>query len=271
MENGTGRSLTGRKRSNKTGMSIAIVTGASSGMGAEFVRQLANAGKYSQIWAIARRQERLDALQSAYPTVRPVALDLLDPAAPDALGALLEKERPDVGLLVCCAGFGKYGTYRDLTCREISDMIDLNDKATVLVTYAALRHMAHGARVILLGSCSAFQPLPEFNLYAATKAFVVHFGRALNVELKDRDICVTTVCPGYVNTEFFAVAQQTKNPDTCKNFSPMYESRDVVKRALRDAARGKDMSVLGANVKLQRLAAKVLPKRLIMRVWMKIK
>ena len=271
MENGTGRSLTGRKRSNKTGMSIAIVTGASSGMGAEFVRQLAQEGGYEQIWAIARRKERLEELQREYPAVRPVALDLVDAGARKELSAMLAAETPDVAAFVSCAGFGKYGTWQDLTEKEISDMIDLNDKATVLVTYAALRHMAHGARVILLGSCSAFQPLPEFNLYAATKAFVVHFGRALNVELKDRDICVTTVCPGYVNTEFFAVAQQTKNPDTCKNFSPMYESRDVVKRALRDAARGKDMSVLGANVKLQRLAAKVLPKRLIMRVWMKIK
>ena len=252
-------------------MSIAIVTGASSGMGAEFVRQLAESGAYTEIWDIARRRERLESLAATYQAVRPVVLDLLDPAAPDTLNALLAAEQADVGLMVSCAGFGKYGTYLDLTRREISDMIDLNDKATVLITYTALRYMTRGARVILLGSCSAFQPLPEFNLYAATKAFVVHFGRALNVELKSRGIPVTTVCPGYVNTEFFAVAQQTKNPDTCRNFTPMYESRDVVRRALSDAARGKDMSVLGANVKLQRLAAKVLPKRLIMRAWMKIK
>lgn len=252
-------------------MRVAIVTGASSGMGAEFVRQLAQEGGYEQIWAIARRKERLEELQREYPAVRPVALDLVDAGARKELSAMLAAETPDVAAFVSCAGFGKYGTWQDLTEKEISDMIDLNDKATVLLTYAVLPYMHQGARVILLGSASAFQPLPEFILYASTKAFVVHFGRALHVELKPRGVSVTTVCPGFVNTEFFDVAKKTKNPDTCKNFTPLYESRDVVKKALRDAARGRDMSVLGWNVKIQRLACKLLPKKWIMQTWLKIK
>lgn len=259
-------------------MKVAIVTGASSGMGREFARQLAAEGGLEELWVIARREDRLSEVKKVIEKktagavqVRPIALDLCDPDSVRKLQARLEEDKPDVKVLVNASGFGKYGTYRDLTDQEITSMIDLNCKAVVRMTYAVLPYMQAGGRVIMLGSASAFQPLPEFNMYASTKAFVVHFSRALNVELKSRRITVTCVCPGYVRTEFIQVAQDTKNPNTCQNFNPMYESGDVVRKALKDSKKGKDLSVLGMDTKLKRWSGKLLPAKLVMSVWMKIK
>ena len=100
---------------------------------------------------------------------------------------------------------------------------------------------------------------------------MVHFGRALNIELKNRKISVTTVCPGYVESEFFTVAAQSEDPDACTNFNPLYPVDMVVEKALADAYRGKDMSIPGAYVKTMRLLSKLLPHSLVMKVWMKIK
>lgn len=250
---------------------IAVVTGASSGMGREFVKQIAEKEPVEEIWAIARREERLEALKKEFPKVRPVALDLLRPESRKTFKKMLASEKPEIKILVNASGFGKYGTYKDLTDEEIDQILDLNLKALIHMTYDCLPYMKKKDRVINLGSASAFQPLPEFILYATSKVAVLHFSRALHVELKSRRIPVTCVCPGYVRTEFFQVAQQTKNPDTCQNFSPMFEPEDVVRKALKDSRRGKDMSVLGLNVKAQRLAAKLLPHSLVMKVWLKIK
>lgn len=250
---------------------IAIVTGASSGMGREFVRQIAEKEPVEEIWAVARRKERLEALKKEFPKVRPVAMDLLKSESRTAFKKMLASEKPEVRILVNASGFGKYGTYKDLTDEEIDQILDLNLKALIHMTYDCLPYMRKKDRVINMGSASAFQPLPEFILYATSKVAVLHFSRALHVELKSRRIPVTCVCPGYVRTEFFQVAKQTKNPETCRNFSPMFEPEDVVRKALRDSRRGKDMSVLGLNVKAQRLAAKLLPHSLVMKVWLKIK
>ena len=244
-------------------------------MGREFAVQIAAEGGLDELWVVARRTERLEELKKELEKggliVRPMALDLTSEESVRQMQAVLADEQPQVEILVNASGFGKYGTYRDLTDQEITQMIDLNCKSVVKMTYAVLPYMQAGGRVLILGSASAFQPLPEFNMYASTKAFVVHFSRALNVELKSRGITVTCVCPGYVRTEFFRVAQETANPDTCKNFTPMYEPEDVIRKALKDSKKGKDLSVLGLNTKLKRMSGKLLPSKLVMAVWMKIK
>ena len=258
-------------------MKIGIVTGASSGLGREFARQIAAGCGLDELWVIARRADRLERLKEeleeafAGLKVRPVSLDLTQQREIEKLSSILTEEKPDVKILVNASGFGKYGTYKDLTTEEITQMVDLNCKAVVLLTYSVLPYMTEGASIINMGSASAFQPLPEFNMYASTKAFVVHFSRALNVELKPRGIVVTCVCPGFVRTEFFDVARDTANPYTCTNFKPMYEPADVVRKALVDSRKGKDLSVLGINTKLKRMAGKLLPSKMVMATWMKIK
>ena len=253
-------------------MKIAVITGASSGLGREFAVQAAKRGGFDEIWVVARRADRLRELKETLGVcVRPLPLDLQNPESFETLSRLFQSERVEIRLLVCAAGFGKFGACLDLSDQEISDMIDLNCKAVVRSCRAALPYMQAGDKIIVTGSSSAFQPLPAFNLYAATKAFVVSFCRALNFELKGRGISVTAVCPGFVRTEFFAVAKDTANPDACNNFRPLYESADVVRKAYRDAEKNRDMSVYGLHVKLHRLLAKLLPHKAIMQVWMKIK
>lgn len=251
---------------------IAIVTGASSGIGREFAKQLGALPGLDAIWLIARRMDRLEAIAKELPIPAVcIPLDLLDRTSAAVFSERLAKAAPDVRYFVHAAGFGKFGTYQDLTTDEIDGMIDLNARASVHLTYAVLPYMQRGSRVLLLGSASAFQPLPEFNLYASTKAFVVHFSRALNVELRPRGISVTAVCPGFVRTEFFEVAKRTKNPETCQHFSPMYEPADVVKKAISDSAKGHDLPILGFTTRFRRFMARVLPAKWVMDTWMKIK
>jgi short-subunit dehydrogenase len=253
-------------------MKIALVTGASAGMGREFVRQIADCAEYEQIWVTARRADRLEALKSELGNkIVPIPLDLCDKAAFDTLAEKLKGASATVALLVTAAGLGKYGSFPILSEENAELMVNTNVLGMMRTVRVCLSYLQNGSRVILLGSQSSFQPLPHFNIYASTKAFTLHFGRALHRELKPKGVTVTTLCPGYVDTEFFEVAAKSEDPEACTNFSPLYPVDMVVKKALADARRGKDMSVPGANVKMMRLLAKLLPHSLVMQVWMKIK
>ena len=142
-------------------MKIAIVTGASSGMGREFVRQLHNYIQPDMIWAIARRQSALEALaaETAIP-VRPIVLDLGQVSAFQSLAAMLEEEKPEVELLVNAAGFGKFGDFDGIPLEDDLNMIDLNCKALVAMTRLCLPYMHRGSHILQLDSLSTFQPVP---------------------------------------------------------------------------------------------------------------
>ena len=155
-------------------MKIAIVTGASSGLGAAFVRRLDALGGLDEIWGVARREGRMEALARELSTpLRAVGLDLTKGESVAELRAMLEETGADVRVLVNCAGFGKFGTYADMTLQETADMVDLNCKTAVALTAAVLPHMGRGGRVLEICSSASFQPLPGFNVYAATKAFLL--------------------------------------------------------------------------------------------------
>jgi len=145
-------------------------------------------------------------------------------------------------------------------------MIDLNVKALVAMTYVTLPYMRAGGQIYQIDSLSSFQPVPYINVYGATKAFVLSFSRALNAELKDRGIRVMAVCPSWVRTEFF---DHAVTDDTIKYYNRFYEADQVVKVALKDMKRGKDVSICGFPVKAQVFATKLLPHKMIMRVWLK--
>ena len=250
-------------------MKIAIVTGASSGMGREFVVQLAQKEEYDEIWAIARREDRLLELKGQVPCVRPLAMDLTLPASLEKLQQMLKEEAPDVKALVNAGGFGKFGTYQEVPLADSMNMIDLNVKALVAVTEIVLPYMQRGACVVQLDSLSAFQPVPYLNVYAATKAFVLSYSRGLNVELKPRGIRVMAVCPGWVRTEFFDRAETTSD-SAVTYFNVVYEAADVVRTAIRDMQHGKkDVSIHGARVRWQVRLVKLLPHRLVMKIWMR--
>ena len=250
-------------------MKIAIVTGASSGMGREFVRQLSAYITVDEVWVIARRENALQELKSECPyPIRPVPLDLCDPESFKHLSALLEETKPDIRLLVNGAGFGKFGKFQNIPLDDDLKMIDLNCKSLVAMTRICLPYMAKGSHVLQLDSLSAFQPVPYITTYGATKAFVLSYSRALNQELKGRGIRMMTLNPGWVKTEFFQHAFQT-NDDTVRYFDRLYEADFVVAYGLRDLYKSrKDVSIPGFPVRMQVRLVKLLPHKLIMKIWL---
>ena len=248
-------------------MKIALVTGASSGLGAAFARRLDELGGLDEIWGVARRAGRMEALAGELRTpMRVLPLDLTKTESVEALRALLERERPDVRVLINAAGFGKFGTYADMTLQETADMVELNCKAAVLLTAAVLPHMGRGGRVLEICSSAAFQPLPGFNVYAATKAFLLRYSRALRWEAAPRGIRVTAVCPGWIRTEFISVARDTKNGQTVRFFPFALKPETVARRALRDS-RLLAVTTCGLPALVQRVASKFLPHCFIMACW----
>ena len=250
-------------------MKIAIVTGASSGMGKEFVIQLCQYVQVDEIWAIARRADALEALngQTSVP-VRAVALDLCQQESFSRLQTLLADEAPDVKLLVNAAGFGKFGTFDKIPLEEELRMIDLNCKALVSVTRITLPYMHENSHILQLDSLSAFQSVPYITTYAATKAFVLSYSRAMNQELRARKIRMMAMNPGWVRTEFFNRAETT-NDNSVQYFNHIYEAQDVVATGLRDLYKTKKhVSIHGLPIKGQVLLVKFLPHSLVMKIWL---
>ena len=250
-------------------MNIAIVTGASSGMGREFVRQLSDWVRVDEIWAIARRADALEELkkETAVP-VRPVSLDLLKEESFETLQAMLETEKPTISLLVNAAGFGKFGAYHKVSVAADCRMIDLNCKALVVMTRLCIPYMGPGSHILQLDSLSAFQPVPYITTYGATKAFVLSYTRAMIRELKGSGIRMMAMNPGWVKTEFFDHAMQT-NTGEVQYFNILYEARDVVATGLKDLYRSKkDYSVHGLPVRNQVRAVKLVPHSIVMNIWL---
>ena len=250
-------------------MDIAIVTGASSGMGREFVRQLTDYVKVDEIWVIARRKEALLSLaQELVTIVRPSALDLCQEESYEYHSHLLEEKKPNVKLLVNAAGFGKFGDFRKVPLEEDCRMIELNCQALVRMTRLTLPYMQAGSHILQLDSLSAFQPVPYIATYGATKAFVLSYSRALHAELSKDGIRVMAMNPFWVRTEFFDHAFQT-NDSEVQNFVKVYEAKDVVQTGLRDLYKTrKQVSIHGLLPKAQSLLVKLLPHSLVMKVWM---
>ena len=232
---------------------IAVITGASSGMGREMAFQLADHFEVlEEIWLIARRKERLEELRGQFPAaIRCFALDITDETERKQLEAALAEEKPDVKFLVNAAGFGKIGNVGDLSEGDECGMVRLNCEALCAMTQFA--------------SSAAFLPQPKFAIYAATKSFVLSYSRALKQELKPKGIGVTAVCPGPVKTEFFDIAETTGKIPLYKRLV-MANPKRVVRLAIMDAAVGKNISIYGITMKAFFLLCKILPHSLILRL-----
>ena len=248
-------------------MKISVITGASSGMGRDFVKMIDKIEDCEEIWVIARRAERLAEIKSETgKRIVPIELDLSHEESFETYAKLLEEAEADVIALVNAAGFGKFGNFEDIPLKEQMNMIDLNCKALMAVTYITLEYMKEGSRVYQLGSLSSFQPVPYITTYGATKAFVLSFSRALNKELENRKIKMIAVCPGWVKTEFF---NRAVSDDTIKYYNKFFTSDEVVTRAIYDMYRGKDVSICGPSIRAQVLLTKLLPHKLVMKIWCK--
>lgn len=182
---------------------VAIVTGASSGFGREFVKLFEHKKEIEEIWAVARDKKKLRQLSEEYgKKVRCISMDLSSKRCIKKFGDFLKKEKVSISYLVNSAGYGKFGSYGDLDIDSSLNMIDLNVSGVVAMGLVCIPHIRQGGHIINVASQASFQPLPYFNIYSATKAFVRNYSRALNIELRDRGISVTAVCPGWMKTAF---------------------------------------------------------------------
>lgn len=249
-------------------MRIAIVSGASSGMGREFVKQLPwFYRELDEIWITARRKGRLISLaKTSRIPCRIFEGNLLENKVYSEILDALEKEKPDVRMLVNAAGFGKMGTAAEIAEREPEaqqEMIDLNCRALTRLTMTCLPFLTQGSRIVNLASAAAFCPQPYFAVYAATKSYVLSFSQALGAELIKNGIYVTAVCPGPVDTEFFDVSGRL--PHKWKD-AVMAAPEKVVHQALIDSRKKKPVSVYGLAMKAADLGAKLLPHNMIIKI-----
>lgn len=247
---------------------IIVITGASSGIGREFAELLDKKEKVDEIWVLARRLDRLEELKNVLSTpVKPISIDLSNVENIKEYKKMLDDEGANVKMLVNCSGFGKFNHYENISDEVNQNMIDLNIKAVVAMTDATLPHIGKGGKIINIASCAAFQPIPYINIYAATKAFVLSYTRALNVELKYKNITATAVCPYWTKTEFFDRAVVKDEKTVIINYGVMYDPKKVVLKAYKDNLKGKDISVYGGKNNIQKFFAKILPHKLVMKIW----
>ncbi|MBR2320748.1 MAG: SDR family NAD(P)-dependent oxidoreductase [Clostridia bacterium] len=250
---------------------IAIITGASSGIGKEFFLSLNERKEgLDEIWVIARSADKLEALRTETDVpLRVIPLDLSSATATKELEQVLEAEKPSIQYLICASGFGRFNAIEDDSAEVLENMVDLNCRSIVGTTHAAFPYMAKGGTMILIASVAALQPIPYIATYGATKAFVLSYGRALNKELrKARGARCLCVCPFWTKTAFFDRAYAEKT--IVKKYVVMYKPEQIVKRAWKDLKKKKrDVSIHGVTARGQALLVKLLPHRLVMWIWMK--
>ena len=224
----------------------ALITGASSGIGAEFARQLAARGMHLVL--SARREQLLTQLAAelhqAHGTKTEIVIaDLSNPQEPARLLQDIEKRGVTIELLVNNAGFGYVSEVETIDVKRIHEMIQVNVATLTALTLQVLPGMlarGHGG-VINIASVAAFQPVGYMGAYAATKAYVLHFSEALWAEVRERGVTVTTLCPGSTRTEFFSVSGA---PDWLEKHSAQ-EVKPVVRTALKALEKRRSYVVSG--------------------------
>ena len=246
-------------------MKIAVITGASAGIGREFVRAVDREERFDEIWVIARRLERLEALAAECRNpIRPVVLDLADLKNVEEYRALLEREQPEIGLLINAAGCGVFGPFAEKDLEKQLNSATLNSLALTAMCHVSLPYMREGARIVNMGSNSAWQPVPYQAVYGASKSYVLNLSRAMGRELKPRGIHVMCVCPGWIKTEFQKAAH---HDDYIRYVDRWYGPEEVAEQALKDLKKKKTVSILGHPVRRQVRLVKFLPVKLVMDIW----
>lgn len=241
---------------------VALVTGASAGLGVDFARQLDASGK--RLVLVARRKERLDALCAELGNARAVELDLSGTGAADRLMGDLAAHGEHVELLVNNAGFGLAGRFAELDAKRQRQMIDLNCGALVELAHAVLPGMIErkSGAILNVASTAAFQPGPGMAVYFATKAFVLSFSEALHEEVKGLGVTVSALCPGPTATEFGGVAGFAPSNASSKLAAA---SGPVVKAGLEGVERNQAIVVPGLMNKATAHAHRFFPRSVVRR------
>lgn len=250
-------------------MGIAVITGASSGIGREFAFKLRDMAGIDEFWLIARNVGRLEAVASELGCkCKIISADLTKKEGIEEYKRALGEKSPEVSFLVNAAGFGVFGAFDVLDESTVTDMIDVNVKATVLITHMTVPFMKKGGRIVQLGSGSCFTPLPHFNIYSSSKVFVLHYTKSLNYELKPYGIRATCFCPGWVDTAFLPKSLDAPGAYVPKSMKPLLDVSRVVKGCVKASVKGKAMYVTNWYTKLQHVLFKLMPDPILTRLWL---
>jgi len=245
-------------------MKTALITGASSGLGKEFIKQVYQ--KFPEIecfYLVARRKERLEEMQELLvgKSVKLLDLDLAKDESYEKLKNVLEEEKPEISMLINNAGLGFWGSVKDLDYKKQINSCDVNVKAISAITAITLPYMSKGSRIIFTSSIASFVPNAYMSVYCSTKAYVNSYARALRYELKKEKISVTITCPGPMATEFIE-----KGGVKSKTFEklPYCNPEKVVKGTLKKAKKGKFVYTPKLFYKFYRVLSKILPTAWLM-------
>lgn len=247
---------------------IAIVTGAAGGLGKEFVRQIID--DVDELWAIGRNVEKLEGLKSEFGAkIVPFQMDLSDAKSLSKLSEKLQAQGDNGGAeirwLVNNAGAGRFGPSKDFAIQEISSSVNTHCAAVASICNICIPYMKAGGHIVNVASQSAFCPLPYMNLYAATKAFVYSYTRALCEELRESGIVVTAVCPGWIQT---ALLPESLNGRKVK-FPLIVTADKVAAKAIKDARRGKPLSIYGFAVRMVACLQRHFSNSVSIKIWMR--
>jgi short-subunit dehydrogenase len=241
----------------------ALVTGASSGLGVDFARELASRG--CNLVLVARREELLrqvgaELTQKYGVAVQVVAMDLAAPGAAQTLYDQLKQSGTQVDVLVNNAGFGLYGAFVDIPWEREKEMLDLDIITLVHMTKLFVRDMVgrNFGYVLQVSSIGAYQPSPTYASYSAAKTFVLYFSEALSYELRDTEVRITTLSPGVTATEFLKVAGQKA---TAYQRMTVMDSPTVTRIGIEAMLRGRPSIVPGLLNAFMAFSTRLIPRR----------
>jgi uncharacterized protein len=247
----------------------ALVTGASSGIGVDLARQLAQRGH--NVVLVARRADRLEAVAAELAQAHGVraealACDLIDPDATDALPGRVEALGLEVSILINNAGYGSAGQFSELEVRSEAEMVRLNCEAVVRLSGAYVPKLVAregGGAILVVASSAGMQPIPGQATYAATKAFALSFAEALHTELSHLGVAVSALCPGPIDTEFAARAGLTDAFDGVPGFARV-SSEDCARIAIDGLAKNKRVVVPGLAIKGVTMSGRLTPRAILL-------
>ena len=249
-------------------MNIAVITGASSGLGREYVKAVFKMyPALEEIWIIARRENKLFELKVELgDKIRIFPIDITDTFAVNQYSEMLKETNANVRILINNAGYGKLGMFYDISTEDNCGMVRLNCEALTLMTSVTLPFMSAGAEILNTCSIASFAPNTRMAVYSSTKAYVMSFSRALRGELKKRQINVLAVCPGPMDTEFLPVANIKKGTSHTFDTLPRVNVKEMAEKSLLASKNKKAVYTNKGFYKFYRFLAKILPTSLVMKM-----
>ncbi|MBO0462234.1 SDR family NAD(P)-dependent oxidoreductase [Enterococcus sp. DIV1298c] len=246
-------------------MNIAVITGASSGLGKEFFKQVIKRyPNLDEVWLIARREEKLKELAGEYPNknIRVIALDLSDLRSFDILDTVLQKQKPNIKVLINNAGFDRAGLFREMNTSDILSIINLNVTGMTIINRLCLPYMNKGSYEIISGSIGAFVPNPWRTVYSASKAYTRFLARSLREEERKRGINIMLLSPGNMDTE---MNDRSKSKGKLSLFPYLDLEKETIK-SMKKAEKGVAAYTPRLIYKIYRVFGKIVPSALAVKV-----